>query len=108
MQLNKSGKKHIIVYEEILTISHIQLQQTTYKKVLQLAQPVILQISAINSVDTASLQLLLSFLLAAKQQGIICTWQGYSSALYCAALLLGMEQLLGLPKQTVQSNKVVE
>lgn len=98
MQFSKAGSENTIIYGEALYISSIALQREIYQQALALAKPITLKASAINGTDTASLQLLLSFLLAAKQQGMSYQWHDCSLSLIQSIQLLGIEHLCDLPK----------
>lgn len=76
------------------------LEITRHKAVLEAAvaeQPQLtLEISPVQRVDTAGLQLLLAVKAAAQAQGGQVIWQGESTALSDAAARLGVARLLGL------------
>ncbi|MBA2653943.1 MAG: STAS domain-containing protein [Gammaproteobacteria bacterium] len=94
MRLCRESEKNLIVYGEMLNICEIHSQQSIYQEALNSGKPLCLQASAIHSVDTTSLQLLLSFILSAKERKISWSWQDCTPALCNAVQLLGMEHLL--------------
>lgn len=59
--------------------------------------PVRLQAHRVERTDTAILQLLASFMQAARRQGIAVSWERPSAALCRAARLLGLVRALELP-----------
>jgi anti-anti-sigma regulatory factor len=58
--------------------------------------PVTLNVSALQQIDTAALQLLTAFVQDAKRQDLAVTWQAPSGPLKQAAELLGVGGFLGL------------
>jgi ABC-type transporter Mla MlaB component len=61
------------------------------------AEPVTLDASAVERVDTAILQLLCAFVRARVASNLSVLWQGEESPLFESARLLGLQQLLALP-----------
>lgn len=87
---------HIEVFlEEVMKLASIQEQFKGFKEVLEANKPILLRGESVTEIDAASLQLLLSFILATKQKKIECKWQSPSSSLKQAALLMGLHELLG-------------
>ena len=66
-------------------------------KLLEDAETVAVDISAVQRVDTAGLQLLTTFVLDRMVQDRDVEWMGYSPALTAAATLLGLNSILKLP-----------
>jgi ABC-type transporter Mla MlaB component len=60
-------------------------------------QPVTLDVSGLQRVDTASLQLITAFVLQRARHGLSVEWRGAAPALANAARLLGLTSLLNLP-----------
>lgn len=75
----------------------IQDQREIFIKVLAAKKPIIFYANDITKVDTAGLQLVLSFTLAASKHNIAWEWREPSSVLMREADLLGMRNLLKLP-----------
>ena len=65
--------------------------------VVDSAQPVTLDATAVERVDTAILQLLCTFVRARVAANLNVVWQGNESPLFEAARLLGLQELLALP-----------
>jgi ABC-type transporter Mla MlaB component len=60
-------------------------------------QPVTLDITALQRIDTAGLQVLTAFIRERAGHGRTVEWRGTAPALTSAALLLGLTALLRLP-----------
>jgi ABC-type transporter Mla MlaB component len=60
-------------------------------------QPITLDITALQRIDTAGLQVLAAFIRERAGHGRTVTWRGTAPALTSAAQLLGLTSLLGLP-----------
>jgi ABC-type transporter Mla MlaB component len=60
-------------------------------------QPITLDITALQRIDTAGLQVLTAFVRERAGQGRKVEWRGSAPALTSAAQLLGLTSLLGLP-----------
>lgn len=61
---------------------------------------VVLDVSRLERIDTAALQLLVLFRRELARHGGALQWRGANEILYEAAGLLGLEQLLNLPAAT--------
>jgi ABC-type transporter Mla MlaB component len=66
-------------------------------KLLDDAQTVALDISAVQRIDTAGLQILTTFVLDRMVQDRDVEWVGYAPVLTAAATLLGLNSILKLP-----------
>ncbi|HEX4268280.1 MAG TPA: STAS domain-containing protein [Steroidobacteraceae bacterium] len=64
---------------------------------LQESEPVTVDVSAVQRIDTAGLQLLAAFVRDRRTAGHVVTWRGRASALETAAALLGLRDMLELP-----------
>jgi ABC-type transporter Mla MlaB component len=60
-------------------------------------QPITLDITALQRIDTAGLQVLTAFIRERAGHGRTVEWRGTAPALTSAAQLLGLTSLLGLP-----------
>jgi ABC-type transporter Mla MlaB component len=60
-------------------------------------QPITLDITALQRIDTAGLQVLTAFVRERASHGRTVEWRGTAPALTSAAHLLGLTSLLGLP-----------
>lgn len=88
---------HILEFSSVMTIDHIQELYQALKKILTLnCKSVTFIGSNINKIDTATLQLLYSFVNAAKKKGISWQWQSCSSVLLENVNLLGLASELKL------------
>ncbi|HUA25472.1 MAG TPA: STAS domain-containing protein [Steroidobacteraceae bacterium] len=66
---------------------------------LQRSEPVTLDVSAVQRIDTAGLQLLAAFVRDRRTAGRAVAWRGRASALETAAGLLGLRDMLELPRE---------
>ena len=77
-----------------LTIAQSVELRRTLVKALAGGAPLCLDGSRVEEVDTAILQLLSSAWADASQRGVVCLWQGVSSALRNSATLIGLSDIL--------------
>ncbi|HEU5443357.1 MAG TPA: STAS domain-containing protein [Steroidobacteraceae bacterium] len=61
------------------------------------SKPVTVDVSALQRIDTAALQLLAAFVRDRRTAGRAVEWQGKATALDSAAALLGLNEMLELP-----------
>ncbi|HEV7135688.1 MAG TPA: STAS domain-containing protein [Steroidobacteraceae bacterium] len=61
--------------------------------------PVTLDVSALQRIDTAALQLLAAFIRDRRTAGRAVTWRGRAAALDSAAARLGLHDMLELPRE---------
>jgi ABC-type transporter Mla MlaB component len=61
------------------------------------AGPLTLDVSALQRIDTAGLQLLAAFVRDRRAAGRAVAWGGRAAALEAAAVLLGLNHMLELP-----------
>ncbi len=71
-------------------------------KLLDDAGTVTLDISAVQRIDTAGLQVIAAFIRERESQGRRVEWRGHAPALWNAAELLGLGDLLKLPTPAAQ------
>jgi anti-anti-sigma regulatory factor len=64
---------------------------------LAAAQPIEIDGSRVEEIDTAILQLLASLWRTAGDRGVACSWRGVSESLRYAANLIGVAGVLALP-----------
>lgn len=69
---------------------------------LQASEPVTVDVSALQRIDTAGLQLLAAFVRDRRTAGRAVTWRGRAAALDAAASLLGLRDMLELPGESGQ------
>jgi anti-anti-sigma regulatory factor len=70
------------------------LHQTLLARIA-LGEPIVVDGTQVEEIDTAILQLLASLWRTCLARGIGCTWQGASDALRQTAILVGLEGMLG-------------
>ena len=68
-------------------------------RLLEEAQPVTLEVAAVQRIDTAALQLLAAFVRDRRTAGRQVAWRGRAAALDSAAALLGLSGMLELPAE---------
>jgi ABC-type transporter Mla MlaB component len=64
---------------------------------LQASEPVTVDVSAVQRIDTAGLQLLAAFVRDRRTAGRVVAWRGRAPVLDAAAGLLGLRDMLELP-----------
>jgi ABC-type transporter Mla MlaB component len=84
------------------TIAEAEALKTELAGRLQEAAPVTLDVSALQRIDTAGLQLLAAFVRDRRTAGRAIAWRGQASALETAAGLLGLRDMLELPGETAR------
>lgn len=67
--------------------------------VVNVAEPVTLDVAGVDRVDTAILQLLCAFVRARTAANRAVAWSGSSSALFDSARQLGLQAALALPQK---------
>lgn len=83
-----------LVLEETLAISEIETLYETLKCMAATEQDVVIDATAVASLDTASAQLLVSFIRQVEENGCTIQWAGASEAFAKTAKLLNLEQCL--------------
>lgn len=81
---------------EILGIADVVTLKESLLGCLEKGKPVTLDVSGLDSVDTAALQLLLAFRIEAQKRGIDVHWKKPSETLLDNARIIGLERHLGL------------
>jgi len=76
-------------------ISRVGIVYAEMKKSLQTSQAVSLNISEINHIDGAGMQLIYAYLTAAKDQGLELSVSEPSASVRAVAKLLGLDSLMG-------------
>ena len=61
------------------------------------AQPIVVDGSRVEEIDTAILQLLTSLWCSGAERGIACSWSGASAPLRQTAVLIGVDEMLRFP-----------
>lgn len=81
-----------------LTIRNVTAKRSELSQALENKSGVQMDLSAVEVVDTAAMQLLLAFNLEAKKRGVPLHWQHPSEAVCAAGELLGLTNELELSK----------
>ena len=79
------------------TVAEADALKSELTQRLQRSEPVTLDVSALQRIDTAGLQLLAAFVRDRRTAGRAIAWRGRASALETAAGLLGLRDMLELP-----------
>jgi len=79
------------------TVAEAEALKSQLARRLEESQPVIVDVSALQRIDTAGLQLLAAFVRERRTAGLAVTWRGRAAALETAAGLLGLNDMLELP-----------
>ena len=95
-QGQQGGGKTIIVCEPNIDISDAEKLLEDLRATISAASEIEIDGSKVERIDTAALQLFVSFYLGCQQQGLNVTWVGVSAPMHKAAENLGLEQVLGL------------
>jgi ABC-type transporter Mla MlaB component len=81
------------------TVAEAETLKSELGRRLQQSEPVTLDVSALQRIDTAGLQLLAAFVRDRRTAGRAVAWRGRASALETAAGLLGLHDMLELPRE---------
>ncbi len=79
------------------TVAEAEALKSELGRRLQESTPVTLDVSALQRIDTAGLQLLAAFVRDRRTAGRAVAWRGRACALETAAGLLGLRAMLELP-----------
>ncbi len=82
-----------------MNLACIQDHKKILSEALMKNKPITLEADKINSIDTASLQLLLVFTQEATRRKIQWEWKAPSFTFLYVANLTGLKELLSLPKE---------
>lgn len=81
------------------TVAEAEALKSELARRLDDSAPVTVDVSALQRIDTAGLQLLAAFVRDRRTAGRAVTWRGRASALEAAAGLLGLRDMLELPRE---------
>ncbi len=100
--MNSARSKHLrgqthIVLGSVLDISHARHLYTELGAALDGSVPLVLDSRQVTRIDTATMQLLAVFCLAARARNIQLTWKDPTAVIQQAAELLDLKKSLGLP-----------
>ncbi len=87
----------VVELGESLDITAVAALRERLLDVLALNEPVTLDATSTQQIDTAGLQVLCSFARSATEQGVSVTWAGQTELIGARARLLGLGDWLGLP-----------
>ncbi len=88
-------EKHIVL-DPILSIDNANKLYDQFDSVVQRKQNIIIDASAVEMIDTAMLQLLIAFVRKLKNEGVKISWNKPSDELLSRAVLLNLEEYLGI------------
>jgi len=95
---NSAASQQYVFAPESLISDALQLK-SALTPLVSTAPVVMLDVSALQRIDSAALQILCAFLRERRSQGRVTEWRGVPAALRQAAGLLGLASELGLPQQ---------
>ncbi len=81
------------------TVAEAEALKSELARRLEEPQPVTVDVSALRRIDTAGLQLLAAFVRDRRTAGRAVAWRGRAAALDSAAGLLGLYDMLELPRE---------
>jgi anti-anti-sigma regulatory factor len=87
----------MIQLEAKMTIVQAAVLHRTLAERLAQAEPIVLDASRVEEIDTAILQLLTNLWRTCGQRSIVCTWHGVSDTMRRAAVLIGVDAILCFP-----------
>ena len=90
------------------TVADASSLKSALAKLLEESGVVTLDISAVQRIDTAGLQVIATFVRERESQGRQVQWQGHAPVLTNAARLLGLGELLKLPTSEPAPGRTVE
>jgi anti-anti-sigma regulatory factor len=85
------------------TVADASSLKSGLAKLLDESASVTLDISAVQRIDTAGLQVITAFIRERESQGRQVQWRGHAPAVTAAARLLGLGALLKLPATEVET-----
>jgi ABC-type transporter Mla MlaB component len=95
---NDSAPQPYVFAPESLISDAVQLK-SALAPLVSTAPVVMLDVSALQRIDSAALQILCAFLRERRSQGRATEWRGVPAGLRQAAGLLGLTAELGLPQE---------
>jgi len=81
------------------TVAEADGLKSELARLLDESGPITVDVSALQRIDTAGLQLLAAFVRDRRTAGRAVAWRGEASALEAAAGLLGLNDMLELPRE---------
>lgn len=91
-------QKTVVTCESNVDISIAVDLHNYLKQALQGNQMVEIDAGKVERIDTSVLQLIYSYITAAREQGLQVDWSAASDAVYSSARLIGLDKLLQLPE----------
>ena len=98
----KSGRAAFAVAAEC-TVAHAGSLKMGLARLLDYSSVVTLDISAVQRIDTAGLQVIATFIRERESHGRKVQWRGAAPAVSTAAKLLGLSAVLKLPTPAAQA-----
>ncbi len=92
---NSGGGEFAVAAE--CTVADASSLKSGLAKLLDAPDAVTLDVSAVQRIDTAGLQVIATFIRERESHGRLVEWRGTAPALTAAAKLLGLSTLLKLP-----------
>lgn len=86
----------IVKLEGAMTIAKAEALHSQLEEIFRSANPTKIDATEVSRVDTAVVQLLVSFISSKKAGGVNVEWVGVSDEFLAGAKMLGMDQYLAL------------
>lgn len=100
VEAEKPTEKPLVSVPATCTFRETAELKSTLLRWVDAADAVQLDVSALQRIDTAAVQVLCAFARDRQSRALAFCWVGEAEALNDASRLLGVSSLLGLPQQT--------
>lgn len=98
MHIEETSNESIVHCGPHMDLSSVVAQKETLLQALHIKKSICLEASEISKIDTAGIQLLLNFVLAAKDANIIWYWKNPTTQLINISKLLGVDRVLAIKR----------
>ena len=95
LQIKRRAGKTSVVFGTVVDISQARALYESMNKLLSRNRPLLMDVSGIERIDTAAIQLLVVFHRSALDRGVEIQWKSPSEAVQLAVELLGMQSQMG-------------
>ena len=95
----RAGQQGLLALTAECTVAEAEALKSQLMRRLDESGPVTVDVSALQRIDTAGLQLLAAFVRDRRTAGRKVEWQGRAAALDAAVGLLGLHDMLELPRE---------
>jgi anti-anti-sigma regulatory factor len=95
LQIKRRAGKTSVVFGTVVDISQARALYDGMNKLLSRNSPLLMDVSGIERIDTAAIQLLVMFHRTALDRGVEIQWKSSSEAVLLAVALLGLQSQTG-------------